>query len=297
MKRFVTYEKVISNNQKAIYYIVRNDTTGIWSSPDTIAYAGLNNNIGFAGTFYSGIICLFERASGNHFNIFATRVPTYGGSFYQDSVVISNSGSNSGFVCNTFPAPVLFSLPWMFDAYGYIYKIQDTTYLQYGMRYVTKPPLYLGDSSRVVKLALNRGIEAGWFAFRSWLVWNKDSAGYSMLYTMSHTQCNEVKKISSDLPTNFSLYQNYPNPFNPSTKISFSIPLSRGVDGAAGRGVFIKLVIYNIQGKEITALVNQQLGAGTYEADWNASEYPSGVYFYKLESGDYSETKRMVLLK
>ena len=59
----------------------------------------------------------------------------------------------------------------------------------------------------------------------------------------------------------------------------------------------MKLVIYNIQGKEITALVNQQLQPGTYEVDWNASEYPSGVYLYKLTVGDFSETKRMVLLK
>lgn len=114
---------------------------------------------------------------------------------------------------------------------------------------------------------------------------------------IKYSQLVGIININGNVPKIFSLSQNYPNPFNPSTKISFSIPLLRGVDGAAGRGVFTMLVVYNIQGKEITTLVNLQLQPGIYEVDWNASEYPSGVYFYKLESGDYSETKRMVLIK
>ncbi len=114
------------------------------------------------------------------------------------------------------------------------------------------------------------------------------------------TSITEIGKISLEVPLKFSLYQNYPNPFNPVTKIKFDVTVS---PFEGGRGD-VKLVIYNIQGKEIITLVNQQLTPGTYEADWNASEYPSGVYFYKLEfrqagssTGNYSETKRMVLIK
>ncbi len=105
-----------------------------------------------------------------------------------------------------------------------------------------------------------------------------------------------VKKISSGIPVSFKLYQNYPNPFNPVTKIRFNIPPSKGA-----RGMTLRLVIYNILGKEIAILANESttggLKAGTYEADWDASNYPSGVYFYKLMTDNYSETKKMVLIK
>ncbi|RPI17456.1 MAG: T9SS C-terminal target domain-containing protein [Ignavibacteriae bacterium] len=106
-----------------------------------------------------------------------------------------------------------------------------------------------------------------------------------------------VQNISNEVPSEFKLSQNYPNPFNPSTKIKFEIPLSRGVSGSAGRGVFVKLIIYDVLGKEVAALINEKLSPGTYEVDWNASDYPSGVYFYRLITESFSETKRMVLIK
>ncbi len=64
-----------------------------------------------------------------------------------------------------------------------------------------------------------------------------------------------------------------------------------------GRGVLARLVIYDILGREITTLINEQLQPGTYEVGWEGSNYPSGVYFYKLIAGYYAETKKMVLLK
>ena len=93
------------------------------------------------------------------------------------------------------------------------------------------------------------------------------------------------------MPDNFSLYQNYPNPFNPSTKIKFSIPLLRGVGGVTN------LTIYDVLGREIPVLVNKQLSPGIYEVEWDGSNYPGGVYFYKLLSNEYTETKKMVLIK
>ena len=108
-----------------------------------------------------------------------------------------------------------------------------------------------------------------------------------------------IQKISSEVPVSFTLYQNYPNPFNPITKIKFAIPLSRGV--SEGRGVLVRLIVYDILGREIAVLVNESaaggLNAGTYQADWDASNYPSGIYFYKLVTDNYTETKKMVLIK
>ncbi len=91
----------------------------------------------------------------------------------------------------------------------------------------------------------------------------------------------------SETPLVFSLSQNYPNPFNPTTNIKFSIP-------AAGE---VRLAVYDITGKEVTALINSYLNAGAYTVDFNASHLSSGVYFYKITAGSFTETKKMVLIK
>jgi hypothetical protein len=124
------------------------------------------------------------------------------------------------------------------------------------------------------------------------------SPGLDTIYeftTVKYSQLINVQNLSNSVPVTFSLHQNYPNPFNPSTKIHFEIPLSRGV--SEGRGVSVKLIIYDALGREIAVLVNEQLKPGTYEVEWNAVNYPSGVYFYKLSSGDFSHTRKMVLIK
>ncbi len=106
-----------------------------------------------------------------------------------------------------------------------------------------------------------------------------------------------IQQISGGIPQDFSLGQNYPNPFNPSTKINFSIPLLRGVDAEGGRGVLTKLTIYDILGKHVETLVNQQLSAGTYEVEFEGSKYASGLYFYVLKAEGFAETKKMLIIK
>lgn len=96
-----------------------------------------------------------------------------------------------------------------------------------------------------------------------------------------------IQNISTEIPRNFKLEQNYPNPFNPNTVISFQLP----VDG------LVSLKVYDLLGREAATLVNEKLAPGTYTVDWNASQYPSGVYFYSLTAGDYRETRRMTLVK
>jgi len=99
-----------------------------------------------------------------------------------------------------------------------------------------------------------------------------------------------IRPIST-IAESFSLGQNFPNPFNPATKIRFSIPVGNQNER------FVRLVIFNIQGREVSTLVNSELESGTYEYDWDASNYASGVYYYKLTAGKYSEVKKMVLVK
>ncbi|MBZ0202665.1 MAG: SBBP repeat-containing protein [Ignavibacteria bacterium] len=96
-----------------------------------------------------------------------------------------------------------------------------------------------------------------------------------------------IQSISNEIPKQYSLSQNYPNPFNPTTNFEFRI---------ADFG-FVNIKIFDLSGKEVETLVNENLGAGTYKVDWNASNYSSGVYFYKLEVSGFSETKKMILIK
>jgi len=101
-----------------------------------------------------------------------------------------------------------------------------------------------------------------------------------------------IQQIGTNIPEKYFLYQNYPNPFNPVTKITFALPPS-----PQGEGLGVRVIVYDILGKEVITLVSEQLNAGTYSVDWNASEYSSGVYFYKLQTDNFSVTKKMLMIK
>ncbi len=94
-------------------------------------------------------------------------------------------------------------------------------------------------------------------------------------------------QISQSIPERFILDQNYPNPFNPSTTIKFSIP----------QASFVTLKIYDILGREVTSLVNEEKTAGSYQIQFYAETLASGIYFYKIEAGSYTQTKKMMLLR
>lgn len=96
-----------------------------------------------------------------------------------------------------------------------------------------------------------------------------------------------VSSVILETPSDYTLSQNYPNPFNPSTKINFSIPKTGNV----------KLTVFDIQGKEVTMLINQSLSVGNYEVDFDATNLLSGVYFYTLQTDIYTATKKMTLVK
>ena len=110
-----------------------------------------------------------------------------------------------------------------------------------------------------------------------WANWDPQTRDYTV----------GITPISTVVPSKFELAQNFPNPFNPTTKINFSLP----------RTGFTSLKVYSIQGKEVATLVNNDLSAGTYSFEFDASALSSGIYFYTLKADNVSETKKMFLVK
>jgi len=96
-----------------------------------------------------------------------------------------------------------------------------------------------------------------------------------------------ISNNGGEIPEAFSLSQNYPNPFNPTTNIKFAIP----------QASFVTLKVYDMLGREVASLISENMTAGSYTVDWNALNFTSGVYFYKISAGNFTDTKRMVLVK
>jgi len=101
-----------------------------------------------------------------------------------------------------------------------------------------------------------------------------------------------VQNISTSIPREFKLYQNYPNPFNPVTRIRFDVPKINGYETRS-----VRLTLYDMFGRELAMLINQELEPGSYKIDLDAAKYPSGLYFYKLVTHGFTDTKKMLVIK
>jgi len=108
--------------------------------------------------------------------------------------------------------------------------------------------------------------------------------GYTIL-TLSTT--TDIFSKSTNLPESFLLYQNYPNPFNPNTTIDFHLP----------QRAFVSLKVFDLIGSEIATIISEELLAGSYSKQWNANNLSSGIYFYRLQADNYTETKKLLLSK
>jgi hypothetical protein len=127
---------------------------------------------------------------------------------------------------------------------------------------------------------LDAGADAG-------AVWVGQDGSNKRVYFDRFNAVLGISQNGNEIPLQYSLGQNYPNPFNPVTKIDFAIPVSGNVS----------IKVFDMLGREAAAIVNKEMKAGTYTADFDASGLASGVYFYKLVSGNYIATKKMVLVK
>ena len=114
-----------------------------------------------------------------------------------------------------------------------------------------------------------------------------DNGNSTDITTIKYSQGILPRDPLTNIPGDFMLYQNYPNPFNPSTQIKYELPLDANV----------KITVYDMLGKELAVLVNEQKTAGRYNVSFDASRISSGMYFYKIEAGSYTDTKKMLLVK
>jgi len=121
------------------------------------------------------------------------------------------------------------------------------------------------------------------------------------LDNLSWSTTTDVGNYDDNILDRFNLEQNYPNPFNPSTKIKYSIAPPNLPKGEASVGTsfmkFVTLKVYNILGNEVATLVSEEKPAGIYEVNFDGSKLQSGIYFYRLQAGSFSETRKLVLLK
>ncbi len=228
-------------------------------------------------------------SSGGGFNyevIFALKVipgnPTtvYAGGFYS----FGFGGTNSG----------LYSLP-----YGSSNWTKDIDNF-----YTSEVAYNPNNPSEIYSSSFNAGIYRSTDGGNSW-----NSISNSLPYSISDAVCFDSNKVfaafrnagiwetnslitgikneNGKLPSTFSLSQNFPNPFNPTTTINYSIPKSS----------FVSIKVYDLLGKEVATIVNEEKTAGNYSVTFNANKFSSGIYFYRMQSGKYAEAKKLILLK
>lgn len=146
---------------------------------------------------------------------------------------------------------------------------------QFVMRY--NGPANAGDFSKVIKVDSQGNI----------YVTGDSNGNFLDMATVKFGPASAIQNISGEIPVKFKLEQNYPNPFNPVTNFVFALP----------KPAVVKLIVYDMLGRVVETLFNGNLKTGIYKADFNAQDLSSGVYFYKLETPDYAETKKMILVK
>ncbi|MDT3695993.1 MAG: YCF48-related protein [Ignavibacterium sp.] len=129
-------------------------------------------------------------------------------------------------------------------------------------------------------------LNTGWYVAGNNIA-GEPTIGFVYKTTNGGSTFIESNNFTNQFPNNFLLFQNFPNPFNPRTVISYQLPVSSN----------IKLKVFDVLGNEIATLVDEYKSAGSYEVEWDASVFPSGVYFYQLQSGNFNEAKKMILMK
>ena len=222
---------------------------------------------------------LFGNVSSTDFRCF------YGGAAGNNNILLRGNFQDVK-VLNVMPGPTV--IHFVYDGSSIkVYKngVLMNSYARSGVNITCPGPLKIGGFPQ--HNCLNDGGMLDEFRFY-------DRALSSGEITQSwNIELNCIMGVENNktVPEKFTLEQNYPNPFNPSTKIKFGIPASHGLLKVT------MLKVYDILGNEVITLLNKNLTPGNYEVEWDGANYPSGTYFYRLESGIFKETRKMILVK
>lgn len=281
---FVTYERQKTNGDYALYY--KKASSNYLFTGDSIALRGNNRNVCFING-YTGISLSYESNFSGKWGIYEYDY----GSSGQPTTLLQSPVFNYRNLRN-YLYPVITNSPSYFASMLTAYivqrplvtKLMSTVYLNPPMDSIT-----IGDSVSTTVMTQSSGLYRNMSNLvRVWMVFNKDSAGYSTLDARGKLiAIGDVKKTGNEVPATYALGQNYPNPFNPRTVVSFSLPVAGDVS----------LKVCDVRGRVVQTLVNERLNEGTYEATFDGSTLNSGVYFYRIVTEGFSETKRMLLIK
>ncbi len=226
----------------------------------------------------------------SQFGIYGQRLSSNGGRLWGDNgkeFVPFNSNSYINQVCLTYDTNIVFAFnEAIFGSNNNLMKsfsVGRNGVLGWTGSVIDVSSI-LSEKSKVVASIGNNGM--------SKIVWSDGRNGASDIYAQNvnpnGTLGNTGVFINSNSePAEFSLFQNYPNPFNPVTVIRYSLAENR----------FVTVNVYDILGNKVTSLVNEKQNAGRHSVEWNAGKFPSGVYCYKINTGDFTDTKKMILLK
>jgi hypothetical protein len=185
-------------------------------------------------------------------------------------------------ICDTANVPLNPTLDWNDVPTAISYRIQVSTV-----------PTFTSTIINAVVNVSQYTIPSGVLSYSSHFYWRVNatniggSSPWSTICSFNTIVQSGIRNVSSEVPTENKLYSNYPNPFNPITNIKFSI-LNSGQ---------VKLIVYDVQGREVQTLVNEYMKPGTYEVSFDGSKLTSGVYFYRISTGDFTETRKMLMIK
>ena len=270
------------DNSFGIYRISSTNNGTTWTGLDTAAYTGNNTNIQIT-TGSNGSMHIFESVRNGKSGIYSHTPGSLSG--LQETVFASPYFNYYGLknwyypiITDIFPSHVS----------TFIRKSNDSTKILFGSYSSIKDSLTLGDSSKKVSITLNNGIRTDGNNYLFCSVFNKDTAGFTSLYYKSIVIISSgIHYTGNEAVNNFNLYQNYPNPFNPTTKIKFDIPKLSN----------IKIIIFDAVGREVKNITQNNLTAGSYEYEFNGENLSSGIYYFKLQTNEFSKSVKMVLVK
>jgi len=252
-----------------------------WSNPEIISDKGDNRSSGFL-IDYVGYNTAFESNLYGNWNIYCLRENQL------DTLPNINKDAHNTSLSRFFDNRVTDRLIYS-HAFAYKEELSNEKRIilnSFGYPYYKDTVLI--NSIENTGLTINSGLKYINYDFWVWVVYNKADSGKSSLYGKSVRVMNTgINEFINNIPDKITLYQNYPNPFNPVTNVEF---------GISDLG-FVSLKVFDALGKEVKTMVNEIRPAGNYEVRFDGSGLPSGVYFYKLEAGEYIETKRMILIK